>query len=185
MIPNRTAFIALVKYEDGEQAYILAPQRLAAGDVIIAGQEGRREARQCDGAGPDAGRHDRPQCRDEAGQGRPDRALGGHLCPGRRPRPRDGDGPPQFGRAALHPLGLHGDGRRGLEPRQPEPEFRQGRPHPLEGQAPADPRRRQEPGRSPAWRRRRPHLGRPPSGHSVGQADQGRPHPQRTSRRTR
>jgi large subunit ribosomal protein L2 len=25
--PNRTAFIALVKYEDGEQAYILAPQR--------------------------------------------------------------------------------------------------------------------------------------------------------------
>ena len=29
--PNRTAFIALVKYEDGELAYILAPQRLAAG----------------------------------------------------------------------------------------------------------------------------------------------------------
>jgi large subunit ribosomal protein L2 len=34
--PNRTAFIALVKYEDGELAYILAPQRLAAGDVVIA-----------------------------------------------------------------------------------------------------------------------------------------------------
>ncbi|MEX0628498.1 MAG: 50S ribosomal protein L2 [Cucumibacter sp.] len=34
--PNRTAFIALVKYEDGEQAYVLAPQRLAAGDKIIA-----------------------------------------------------------------------------------------------------------------------------------------------------
>src|SRR5690606_20926013 len=30
--PNRTAFIALVKYEDGELAYILAPQRLAGGD---------------------------------------------------------------------------------------------------------------------------------------------------------
>ena len=30
--PNRTAFIALIKYEDGELAYILAPQRLAAGD---------------------------------------------------------------------------------------------------------------------------------------------------------
>jgi large subunit ribosomal protein L2 len=27
--PNRTAFIALITYEDGEQAYILAPQRLA------------------------------------------------------------------------------------------------------------------------------------------------------------
>jgi large subunit ribosomal protein L2 len=35
--PNRTAFIALVKYEDGEHAYILAPQRLAAGDSVVAG----------------------------------------------------------------------------------------------------------------------------------------------------
>src|SRR6188474_2340467 len=34
--PNRTAFIALVKYEDGELAYILAPQRLAVGDSVIA-----------------------------------------------------------------------------------------------------------------------------------------------------
>ena len=34
--PNRTAFIALIRYEDGEQAYILAPQRLAAGDQVIA-----------------------------------------------------------------------------------------------------------------------------------------------------
>ncbi|MPZ37628.1 MAG: 50S ribosomal protein L2 [Rhizobiales bacterium] len=36
--PNRTAFIALVKYPDGEQAYILAPQRLAAGDTVVAGE---------------------------------------------------------------------------------------------------------------------------------------------------
>ena len=35
--PNRTAFIALVKYQDGEQAYILAPQRLAVGDTVVAG----------------------------------------------------------------------------------------------------------------------------------------------------
>ena len=35
--PNRTAFIALVAYPDGEQAYILAPQRLAVGDTIVAG----------------------------------------------------------------------------------------------------------------------------------------------------
>ncbi|MBB3310698.1 large subunit ribosomal protein L2 [Rhizobium sp. BK196] len=34
--PNRTAYIALVRYSDGEQAYILAPQRLAAGDKVIA-----------------------------------------------------------------------------------------------------------------------------------------------------
>lgn len=34
--PNRTAFIALIKYEDGTQSYILAPQRLVAGDKVIA-----------------------------------------------------------------------------------------------------------------------------------------------------
>jgi large subunit ribosomal protein L2 len=37
--PNRSAFIALVKYADGELAYILAPQRLAAGDEVIAGEK--------------------------------------------------------------------------------------------------------------------------------------------------
>lgn len=35
--PNRSAFIALIKYEDGEQAYILAPQRLNAGDTVVSG----------------------------------------------------------------------------------------------------------------------------------------------------
>lgn len=35
--PNRTAFIALITYADGEQNYILAPQRLAAGDQVISG----------------------------------------------------------------------------------------------------------------------------------------------------
>ena len=34
--PNRTAFIALIKYEDGELSYILAPQRLQVGDAVIA-----------------------------------------------------------------------------------------------------------------------------------------------------
>jgi len=36
--PNRTAFIALIKYQDGELAYIIAPQRLGAGDVVIAAE---------------------------------------------------------------------------------------------------------------------------------------------------
>ena len=35
--PNRTAFIALIRYADGELSYILAPQRLAIGDSVIAG----------------------------------------------------------------------------------------------------------------------------------------------------
>jgi large subunit ribosomal protein L2 len=36
--PNRTAFIALVRYEDGELSYILAPQRLNVGDRVISGE---------------------------------------------------------------------------------------------------------------------------------------------------
>jgi len=35
--PNRTAWIALIKYQDGELSYIIAPQRLKAGDTVIAG----------------------------------------------------------------------------------------------------------------------------------------------------
>ena len=36
--PNRTAFIALINYEDGEQSYILAPQRLNVGDRVVAAE---------------------------------------------------------------------------------------------------------------------------------------------------
>jgi len=37
--PNRTAFIALINYDDGEMAYILAPQRLQVGDQVISGDK--------------------------------------------------------------------------------------------------------------------------------------------------
>ena len=36
--PNRSAFIALIKYSDGENSYILAPQRVDVGDKIISGE---------------------------------------------------------------------------------------------------------------------------------------------------
>jgi len=36
--PNRSAFIALIKYQDGELSYILAPQRLRIGDMVEAGE---------------------------------------------------------------------------------------------------------------------------------------------------
>jgi large subunit ribosomal protein L2 len=36
--PNRSGFIALIRYEDGELSYILAPQRLAVGDTVVAGR---------------------------------------------------------------------------------------------------------------------------------------------------
>ena len=37
--PNRTAFIALISYQDGEKAYILAPQRLSVGDTVVSGEQ--------------------------------------------------------------------------------------------------------------------------------------------------
>ena len=37
--PNRTSFIALVQYEDGEKRYIIAPDKLAVGDVICSGAD--------------------------------------------------------------------------------------------------------------------------------------------------
>ena len=37
--PNRTSFIALIKYTDGEQAYIIAPQRLSVGDEVVSGEQ--------------------------------------------------------------------------------------------------------------------------------------------------
>jgi large subunit ribosomal protein L2 len=37
--PNRTAFIALIRYQDGELSYSLAPQRLAVGDEVVSGQQ--------------------------------------------------------------------------------------------------------------------------------------------------
>jgi len=37
--PNRSAFIALIKYDDGELSYIVAPQRLSVGDQVISGEK--------------------------------------------------------------------------------------------------------------------------------------------------
>src|SRR5271163_3588775 len=37
--PNRSGFIALIKYADGELAYILAPQRVKAGDEVVSGEK--------------------------------------------------------------------------------------------------------------------------------------------------
>ena len=36
--PNRSAFIALIKYEDGVLSYIIAPQRLSPGDEVVSGE---------------------------------------------------------------------------------------------------------------------------------------------------
>ena len=83
--PNRTAFIALIKYADGELSYILAPQRLAVGDQVVSGQTADVKPGNAMPLGRHAGRHDRPQCRNQARQGWFTGALRWHLCHGRRP----------------------------------------------------------------------------------------------------
>ena len=37
--PNRTAYIALIAYKDGEKRYILAPEGLKVGDVVVSGPD--------------------------------------------------------------------------------------------------------------------------------------------------
>ncbi len=37
--PNRTSFIALIRYQDGEVSYIIAPQRIKVGDVVVSGEK--------------------------------------------------------------------------------------------------------------------------------------------------
>ena len=82
--PNRTAFIALIKYQDGELSYILAPQRLRVGDTRRCRRTRGYQAGQCDAAVGGSGRDDRPQHRDEAGRGRQDRAGRRAVCAARR-----------------------------------------------------------------------------------------------------
>ena len=175
--PNRTAFIALMKYHDGELAYILAPQRLAVGDIVVAGEHVDVKPGNAMPLGEHAGRHHRAQHRDQDRQGRADRALRRHLCPDRRPRPGIRHPAAEFGRAA--PRAGRCMATVGAVSNPDHMNIRSARrAASVDGPPSAQSRRRHEPDRSPARRRRRPHLGRPPSGHPVGLPDQGQEDPQ-------
>ncbi len=106
--PNRTAFIALIKYEDGELAYILAPQRLAQGDTVVSGEHVDVKPGNAMPLGNMPVGTIVHNIELEARQGRPDRALGRHLCADRRPRPGLRHSAPQLGRAAPCARPLHG-----------------------------------------------------------------------------
>jgi len=45
--PGRSARIALIKYEDGEKAYILAPEGLKKGDTVISGETAEPRVGNC------------------------------------------------------------------------------------------------------------------------------------------
>ena len=182
--PNRTAFIALIKYDDGELAYILAPQRLAVGDTVVAGEHvDVKPGNAMPLANMPVGTivHNIEMKLGKGGQLA--RSAGTYAqIVGRDQatsilRLNSGEQRLVLGT-------LHGDRRRGVEPGPHEHLDRQGRPQALDGPPSAQPRRRHEPGRSPARRRRRPHLGRPSPGDAVGQADQGQEDPQQQATQT-
>ena len=171
--PNRTAFIALVKYEDGEQAYILAPQRLQVGDKVIAAD--RVDVKPGNAAPlksiPVGTIIHNVELKPGAG-GQMARSAGSFA----QLIGRDGDWS-QIRLASGEIRKVRSEcmrlDRRGLESRPPEHQLRQGRPDALEGPQAAQSRCHHEPGRSSARRRRGPHLGWPSSGEPVGPADQG------------
>ena len=45
--PNRSAHVALIKYEDGEMNYIIAPNKIKAGDEIVSGRNKKIEIGNC------------------------------------------------------------------------------------------------------------------------------------------
>ena len=174
--PNRNARIALLHYLDGEKRYILAPNGVQVGDRAAERAGFRDPARQRAAAALHPRRHDGAQRRVEAGRGRQDGPRRRRRDPAdRQGRPvRDAAAP--FHRDATRPDRLPRDGRLGRQQRSGTDLDRQGRPQPLEGQAPARTRCRHEPGRPPARWWRGQELRRTPPGVAVGQA-RG-PHPQ-------
>ena len=171
--PNRTAFIALIKYEDGELAYILAPQRLQAGDKVVAGE--RVDVKPGNAAPlqsiPVGTIIHNVELKPGAG-GQIARSAGAFA----QLIGRDGDwtqlrlGSGEIRRVRSECMASIGAVS---NPDHQNDQLRQGRADALEGAAAAQSRRDDEPGRPSARRRRGPHLGRPASGEPVGQADQG------------
>ena len=167
--PNRTGFIALIKYKDGELAYILAPQRLAPGDEVIAAEHADvKPGNAMPVANIPVGTivHNIEIKIGKGGQIA--RSAGSYA----QIVGRDQDYVilrAQFDRAALGAWPLHGHHRRGVEPRQHEHDDRQGRPSALERPHAAQPRHHHEPGRPSA---RRAHQRRHPLVNTLGLPDQ-------------
>ena len=132
--PNRSANIALIEYEDGERRYILAPNGLKAGHIIMTGADADILPGNClpianipvgemIHAGPR-----RRRGRSADGQGE-----------------RHGSGPPPLRRGALYPRELQGHHRPGGQHRPRQHPDRQGRPEAPHGLAAHRPRLRHEP----------------------------------------
>ena len=181
--PNRSAFIALIRYEDDEQAYILAPQRVSPGDKVVSGE----------------------RCDIKPGNAMPMSNIPvGTIIHNVEMKPGKGG---QIARSAGNYVQLVGKDQGYAQLRLPSGEQRivharcmatigavsnpdnqntnQGKaePHALEGPAALGARRRHEPGGPSAWRRRGQVLGRTAPGHPLGRADQGQAHAEQQENR--
>ncbi len=171
--PNRSAFIALVNYQDGEQAYILAPQRLAVGDQVVSARPALTSspgnAMPMENIPVGTIIHNVEMKQGAGGQSPAFPGTYASWSARTRATPSCACPPVKF---AWCPCAAW---RRsvGVEPGQQEHQSWQGGTQSLEGPSPVRARRRDEPGGPSPWRRRRPHLGRPPSCQPVGQADEG------------
>ena len=112
--PNRSARIGLLHYRDGEKRYMLLPNGLKVGDVVVVrpGRGGARGQRPADREHP--ARHHDPQHRADPRQGRPDRPLRRRVGPAAREGGRLRPGAPALGRGAPRAASVHGDDRAGL-----------------------------------------------------------------------
>ena len=173
--PNRNCRIALLHYLDGEKRYILAPARVEVGDI---GPERARAptsapATPCRCASSRSARSSTTSsCARRRRQDGPRRR---HERPARRQGRRLRHPAPALDRDAPRADRLPGDARRGRQLRGRAHLDRQGRPQPVEGRAPPDPRRGDEPRRPPARRWRGQDLRWSPPGLALGPA-RG-PHP--------
>src|ERR1041385_4593113 len=159
--PNRSSYIALLHYADGEKSYILAPNRLRVGMTVQSG------------AGSDI-----PVGKAMALSRRPARSLRRRRHPADGEGGRHGDAAPALRRDAHGACRVPRHRRRGRQRRPPERHGGQGRPQAPHGRAPADARHRHEPGGPSARRRRGRHAAGQPPADALGGADARLPHPQ-------
>ena len=148
--PNRTARIALLHYADGEKRYIIAPDRLRQGDKVEAGPAADIKP------GNNLPLRNIPigtvvhAIELRPGGGAKIARSAGARASSSSPRRAVRAAPDAVRRDPQRRRALPRDRRRGGQRRAVEHQLGQGRPHPLEGQAPDRPRCRDEPDRPPA-----------------------------------
>ena len=176
--PNRSAYIALLHYADGEKRYILAPARLQVGATVMSGETADirvGNALPLSNMPPGTIVHNVELTPGRGGQLARSAGTGVQLLA------KDGDFATlrlPSGEMRMVRADVPRDRRHDRQLRPPERQDRQGRAQAPHGRAPADSRYRDEPGRPPARRRRGLDHAGPSPGHPVGRAHAGLPHPQ-------